>query len=92
MSTIQWKIITIPEGLDSRCIRLQVDESLAPLSAFFFLASESDYPRIIESALQGVGSGFDSGGVTFPNDLDEYDEPMDTQMVELYDPISTIQI
>lgn len=77
---------------EPRSVALKVDSSLAPLRAFFFEAPEEAYPRLIEAALGEVGAGFNSAGVIFPDDLDEDEEPMAPDMVELYDPIATVQI
>jgi len=72
--------------------RLKINDNQAPLRAFFFEAPESAYPRIIEAACRGVGSGFNSAGVIFPDDLDEDDEPIAPNMVEVYDPIDSVEI
>jgi hypothetical protein len=92
MSPIKWQVIANVEDANCRYIQLEIAEDFAPLRSFFFEASESEYPRIIESALKGVGSGFNSAGVTFSGDLDEGDEPIASEMVEIYDPLNSIQI
>jgi hypothetical protein len=88
---VRWQVITLPKG-EPRTIALKVDSSLAPLRAFFFEAPEEAYPRLIEASLREVGAGFNSAGVIFPNDLDEDEEAMASDMVEIYDPIATVQI
>lgn len=88
----KWQVITNLEDMDSHCVSLKVDDSLAPLRAFFFEAAEARYPDIIEAALQGVGSGFNSAGVMFPGDLDVSEKPIPPDMVEVYDPFDSIQI
>ena len=87
----QWKIITLPTK-EVPPVRLKINDNFAPLRAFFFEAPESAYPRIIEAACSGVGSGFNSAGVIFPDDLDEDDEPIAPNMVEVYDPIDSVEI
>ena len=49
-------------------MRLKINDNLAPLRAFFFEAPESAYRSIIEAACSGVGSGFNSAGVIFPDE------------------------
>lgn len=94
----QWKIITLPTK-ETPLVRLKIqalssngNDNLAPLRAFFFEAPESAYPRVIYAACSGVGSGFNSAGVIFPDDLDEDDEPIAPNMVEVYDPIDSVEI
>ena len=87
----QWKIMTLPTK-DTPPYRLKINDNMAPLRAFFFEAPESAYPRIIEAACSGVGSGFNSAGVIFPDDLDEDDEPIAPNMVEVYDPLDSVEI
>lgn len=88
---ITWKIIAT-HGESGRYCQLDVPDDFAPLRAFFFEVSELDYPSIIECSLKGIGSGFNFVGVIFPGDLHESDDPIDGEMVEIYDPFSSIQI
>lgn len=91
MAQTNWKLIFNPAD-DSNRVKLVVDESLAPLRAFFFELTDSSYPEVIGAALTEVGSGFDNAGVNFAGDLYPGDEPMDEDMVEVYSQDQEVRI
>lgn len=95
MSNIHWSIIKRIEGRKFY-IELKVDEKhLQTLGSFFAFLPESDYPGIVEKAIQGIGHDRYGTGIGFPSYLDNCDlshRPMPPNMMEVYDPMDGIQI
>lgn len=88
MQKFQWAIV--PPSPPS-ILGFQVADKLNPDAFwvdFFNGVYLEAYPRVIEAAVQEVGSGFNSVGVNFPGDYDEWDisqhGEIPADMVQLY--------
>jgi hypothetical protein len=87
-----WKVVTNAPGARRAASIVLTDERYAPLRAFFFAIPDEQCVRLIQSALDDVGLGYEEVGVTFPADLDPGDEPLRQNEVEIYDPMTEIRM
>jgi hypothetical protein len=87
---MQWRISIARPG-EWHVAGLRVEDTASPQvmwPAFFNGLPVSRYPEVVEAVVQEIGAGSNAVGVTFPNDLDEFDlverAPIPADSVEIY--------
>lgn len=87
-----WRVVANPPGARRAASIVLTDERYAPLRALFFAIPDEQCVRLIESAIDDVGLGYEEVGVTFPADLDPGDEPLQQNEIEIYDPRTELRM
>jgi hypothetical protein len=90
MQSIKWSIVESPPAHAGVLgLRMEDTQDANAVWPFYFTGiNAASYPAAIDAAVQEIGSSGEYSGVTFPDDLDEWDlterAPFPSNMVELY--------